>query len=376
MFEVEYESPGQKTGELIISSPFSLILDGRNIDSYYSNSGIRIETTNISGRQTTEYDIQTTTPAKYDGQMVLGKRMKAKSIQVVLLVESNEFGLVQAFMSELNTLLRNTKNITFKDEIDLAYYVEFESADVPQEGSRQEVSLNFLWHDPVKYRVEKQIDYINAQHLMIDSIEPVHPVIELVFETGIKTWSMRNTSTGMFERMMAKSGFVTTLNTVTIDTDQITIRRYDGGVLISQGMQRFGSPIITKPFPASEVTFDGTNYVTQARATQTFERAYGEHSGRWMNIGFALSLRWNSSNASSFVLVTVRPQNLPAGVSFPEQSEQFIAYRDSGTRSYAMRIPLPVPTFGAMSYTLEFSRVGDNVSDFVQIRTERCWVSS
>lgn len=126
MFEVKYESPGQKTGELIISSPFSLLVDGRNIDSYYSNNDLRVETINVYGRQMNDYDIQTTTPAKYDGQMVLGKRMKAKSIQVVLFIEADKIGLIQAFMSDLNNRLRNAKSIRFADEPDLTYYVEFE----------------------------------------------------------------------------------------------------------------------------------------------------------------------------------------------------------------------------------------------------------
>lgn len=197
MFEIEYESPGQKTGELIISSPFSLLVDGRNIDSYYSNSQLNIETSKVTGRQTTEYDIQTTTPAKYDGQMVLGKRMAAKSIQVVLLVESDEVGLVQAFMSDLNSRLRHAKSISFKDEPELNYYVQFENADVPEEGAKQEIVLNFLWHDPKKYKTESIINYTNAQRLNIDSSEPVEPYIEIRFATGVKTWSMRNTTTDM-----------------------------------------------------------------------------------------------------------------------------------------------------------------------------------
>lgn len=195
MFEVEYESPGQKTGELHFPSPFSLILNGRNVDSYYSNDDLKIETTNVYGRQTNDYSIQTTTPAKYNGEMVLSKRMTAKSIQVVLSVEANEFGLVQAFMSDLNHRLRNAKSISFKDEPDLTYYVEFEGGDVPQEGSKQEISLNFLWHDPVKYKPLKTINYTNAQRLTVDSSEPVQPFIEIRFATGVKVWSMRNTST-------------------------------------------------------------------------------------------------------------------------------------------------------------------------------------
>ena len=183
-------------------------------------------------------------------------------------------------------------------------------------------------------------------------------------------------SNAMFSRMMAKSGFVTALNTVTIDTDQITIRRSDGGVLISQGMQRFGSPIITKPFPSSGVEFDGVNYVTTLRGSQTFERAYGEHSGRWANFGFRVGLRYDSEDASCMVGLVVRPNNMPSGVNVSNEVREVIAYRSSMT-GYTLNLRLPVPTFGATSYTLEFYRIGDaNEKNYVQVRSERCWTSS
>lgn len=182
-------------------------------------------------------------------------------------------------------------------------------------------------------------------------------------------------STAMFERMMAKSGFVTTLNTVTIDTDQITIRRSDGGVLVSQGMQRFGSAIITKPFPGSEVTFDGTNYVTTSRGAQTFERAYGEHSGRWANFSVRVGLRWDSDDASSEIGIVIRPGTMPSGVSVGTHVETVMAYRGS-MESHTISVRLPVPTFGATSWTLEFYRIGDNSPNYLLVRSERCWTSA
>lgn len=195
MFEVEYESPGERTGELHPASPFSLIVDGRNIDEHYTNDDLRVETIQIYGRQTNEYDIQTTTPAKYQGQMVLGKRLKAKTIQVVLLLETREYGLIQAFMSNLNARLRNAETISFKDESELTYFVEYAGADNPDEALRQEVTLNFLWHDPVKYTSERTQQYTNGQVLSIATTEPVAPFIEIRFASGVKVWSMRNVTT-------------------------------------------------------------------------------------------------------------------------------------------------------------------------------------
>lgn len=180
-------------------------------------------------------------------------------------------------------------------------------------------------------------------------------------------------STAMFERMMAKSGFITTLNTVTIDTDRITIRRKDGGALISEGMQMFGSPIITKPFMSGEVEFEGQNYITSNRGAQTFEVAYAEHAGRYARFNFNVSLRHNSIHASALVGIVVRRGTSPSGVHIPHVYEEVMAYRDSGSRSYNVDVPMPVPTFGAVSWTLEFYVIGDP-GNIARIRSGRCWI--
>lgn len=202
-------------------------------------------------------------------------------------------------------------------------------------------------------------DVIEAKHLQAG-----HALIDKIFSQE-----------GYFETMMAKSGFVKNLNTVTIDTDQLTIRRQDGGVLIDRGMQRFGSPIITKAFPSSNVTFDNVNYVTTQRGTQTFERAYGEHSGRWANFSFRVGLRWDSEDASSMVGVVIRPNNMPYGITVATEVMEVIAYR-SAMESHTINVRMPVPTFGATSFTLEFYRIGDESVNYVQIRSERCWTSA
>lgn len=257
MFEVEYESPGERTGELHPASPFSLLVDGVNIDDEFTNDDIRVETISIHGRQTNEYDIQTATPAKYDGQMVLGKRLKAKPIQVVLLIESNEYGLTQAFMSDLNHMLKNAKAIGFKDEPEWTYFVEFEGADNPDENLRQEVTLNYLWHDPVKYTSERTQQYTNAQHLNIASDEPVDPYIEIVFDTGVKVWSMRNTTTNT--NINYEHEIVSNRYQVDAEAQLITkgVNRADAmdGVKLDFGLEEFtvktGDQLVVTPTPAS-----------------------------------------------------------------------------------------------------------------------------
>lgn len=217
--------------------------------------------------------------------------------------------------------------------------------------------------------VEANIGSIRSQILTANVIQSQH------IQSGNALIDKIFSSTGMFERMMAKSGFVTTLNTVSIDTDQLTIRRADGGVLMSNGTQKFGSPIITKPFPDTGVSYDNVNYSTTLRSSKTFERAYGEHSGRWANFSFRIGLDWSAASASTYMRILIRPGTMPSGVSVSSLNERFIVYRGEQT-SVTMNVRLPVPTFGAMSWTLEFYREGDNISNPITIRSERCWVSA
>src|SRR5699024_5733452 len=217
--------------------------------------------------------------------------------------------------------------------------------------------------------VEANIGSIRSQILTSNVIKSQH------IQSGNALIDKIFSSIGMFERMMAKSGFVTTLNTVSIDTDQLTIRRADGGVLMSKGTQKFGSPIITKPFPDTGVSYDNVNYSTTLRSSKTFERAYGEHSGRWANFSFRIGLDWSAASASTYMRILIRPGTMPSGVSVSSLNERFIVYRGEQT-SVTMNVRLPVPTFGAMSWTLEFYREGDNISNPITIRSERCWVSA
>src|SRR5699024_1624621 len=112
-------------------------------------------------------------------------------------------------------------------------------------------------------------------------------------------------STAMFERMMAKSGFVTTLNTVTIDTDQLTIRRPDGVAWVSHGMARFDIPVQVQEFMDTSVEWTGQRYVTNARSTQKCAILYTSHAGRYLRIGLTTGMRYNAQHASTHMGVVI-----------------------------------------------------------------------
>lgn len=195
---IEFELPGERTGGLNLPSPHQLIVDGVNIDEALSDSECLVETTDVTGRQLNSYDVQTSTPAGYDGVMVLGKRMASKAVSVTVRIKVDDTTVMKEKVSALNSLLRHTREVRFSDEPDLTYYVAYAGGSTPDdEATAQSFVLEFLWHNPFKYGTEKTIDYTNAQVLNIASTEPVQPYIEIKFDTGIKEWSLRNTTTDM-----------------------------------------------------------------------------------------------------------------------------------------------------------------------------------
>src|SRR5699024_11106342 len=102
--------------------------------------------------------------------------------------------------------------------------------------------------------VEANIGSIRSKILTSNVIKSTH------IASGTALIDKVFSSTAMFERMMAKSGFVRTLNTVTIDTDQLTIRRPDGVAWITNGVHRFNLSIQRNQFMNPSVSWTGQNY--------------------------------------------------------------------------------------------------------------------
>lgn len=175
-------------------------------------------------------------------------------------------------------------------------------------------------------------------------------------------------STAMFERMMAKSGFVRTLNTVTIDTDQITIRRPDGARLINNGMLRASFDVQIRPNHASSyVGFTGFNYTTSRDDWQTFEHFYTDFKGSKVLISWAVSLEGPS--ASEYVEVRVRGfgNNNPIGTSSKR------IFTKGPTEYLNHTINLGVPDYKTIQGYLEFRRspTGTGVQNTVRVRVLR-----
>ena len=181
-------------------------------------------------------------------------------------------------------------------------------------------------------------------------------------------------STAMFERMMAKSGFVTTLNTVTIDTDQLTIRRPDGVAWVSNGMARFDIPVQVQEYMDTNVEWTGQRYVTNARGSQKCAILYTSHAGRYLRIGITTGMRYDAQHASTHMGIVIRPESSPSGTNWQPMIEKKIVYK-SGNDYKIYEIDLGRPTFAAASFSLEFYRIGDNINNPITLRIHRAWIT-
>src|SRR5699024_11064636 len=99
---IEFELPGERTGDLNLPSPHQLMVDGTNIDETLSDSTCIVETESVSGRQLNSYDVQTSKPAGYDGVMVLGKRMASQTLSVTVRIKVDDTRVMKEKVGRLN----------------------------------------------------------------------------------------------------------------------------------------------------------------------------------------------------------------------------------------------------------------------------------
>ena len=238
------------------------------------------------------------------------------------------------------------------------------------------------------------IEAVDAQFSSLLTKHMKAGYIDVDWIDGKNAWFERMyVNNAMISKLTSQSVFARDVRAISIDAIELnlttimnsmgkvegglSIRRPDGAYFIEQGIPKFGNPIITKPWPDTEgVEWDGRNYTTSSRGTKTFERAYCDHSGRYAIFEFQPNMRWDSRHASTYMGIAVRPATVPSGVSLDTvYTKEFIVYRDSPNSVIRFDVPLPRPTYGALSFILEFYRIGDNVSNYVQVRSNRCRIS-
>src|SRR5699024_9385620 len=172
--------------------------------------------------------------------------------------------------------------------------------------------------------------------------------------------------------------FVTTLSTITLDLHELTIWRPDGVAFVQNGMERFGHPVPLTIDIADDVTYNNKYFDTNARGAQQVAVATGDHAGRYYNLVVGVGMRNDAQHASTKMAVIIRPQNVPSGASgWVNYVEEFTVFRGNSMQYHTLNYPMGRPTYGAMSFTIEFWRIGDSeLRNPVQLRTRRSWVSA
>ncbi|WP_271401434.1 phage tail protein [Salinicoccus roseus] len=156
----------------------------------------------------------------------------------------------------------------------------------------------------------------------------------------------------------------------------IEIIRSDGVAWIQDGNPRFGSPIITKQNMDNGVERGRRDYSTNNSHFSLFEAAYGSHDGRYANFVLLPGLRSDSRSNSAHIEIIIEPSNVPSGVTINPITHRQIIYRDEPNDTVVLNIPMPPPTFEAISFFLKFKLDTDYSGNYAVIRTARCWVSA
>ena len=158
-------------------------------------------------------------------------------------------------------------------------------------------------------------------------------------------------------------------------SDNVTIMRYDETPYILNGAPQFETPIITKPNMDEGVSFGRRNYETSNQQFSLFEVGYASHSGRWANFVILPSLKSNSTAPSVLMEISIELENSPPGVNVQPIIHRRDVFRDKSNDSFVVNIPLPSPTYGALSFLLKFRSMNRYDTNVIMIRSARAWIS-
>lgn len=155
----------------------------------------------------------------------------------------------------------------------------------------------------------------------------------------------------------------------------IEIIRYDEVPYIIDGVPQFEVPIITEVNMDEGVEFNRRNYETISEQFVQFEAGYTSHAGRWAIFDFQVGLPSDSANANRYIEVLVEPWTVPEGVTVESISRRELVYRGEPTKTIQISVPLPPPTYGALSFLLKY-RVQNNSNENIgQVRSTRKRIS-
>src|SRR5699024_8963247 len=163
-------------------------------------------------------------------------------------------------------------------------------------------------------------------------------------------------STAMFERMMAKSGFVTTLNTVTIDTDQITIRRPDGGMLINNGVleNTFAIQFIQPRFEGVGVEWSANYYKTTNTSYTTAAAFSYLRGGRYLTVEGYCEMRGDVAGAADTTIGAIRLLEYSSGSRSSFTTIESRKTNNGNNQFFRIRMDLGVPRYEQRNFYVQF----------------------
>lgn len=151
----------------------------------------------------------------------------------------------------------------------------------------------------------------------------------------------------------------------------IEIIRYDNTPYIINGVPQFEVPIVTKPNMDVGVVFEQRDYETKSEQFVQFEVGYTSHAGRYAIFDFQPSLKWDSTDPFRYMEFIVEPWTVPSGISVESVTHRQLVYRDETNQQFSIRVPLPPPTYDALSFLLKFRVLNNSNENIGRVRTYR-----
>src|SRR5699024_3573823 len=163
----------------------------------------------------------------------------------------------------------------------------------------------------------------------------------------------------------------------TLDLHKLTIWRPDGVAFVQNGVPRFSTPVHFRPFmpKGGTVTWDNQDYNTSMAGTQYFEVAHTEHAGRYLNVIVQMNMSPTSTSTSTWMGVVIRPGTTPTGTNIQTLIHEEIVFKNHAGIQKRLTVDLGRPTYSAISFQLEFYRIGGTSNNTVQVRSMRAWIS-
>lgn len=217
-----------------VTSANQLIYNDVNIDKTLSDINCDIITLNVTGRAALEYNINTVTPDGIDGELFQSATLKARTLQIEMLISAKDNATLRKKYEQLNKMFskREIVSIRFSDEIDRVYYGIYTASDNPKEDSNEQIfNIDILCTDPFKYSDVQTISYSSSAILSILSDFPVKPYIEVEYSGVGTTLDIINTKTKKGIKLVGLNPSVEKIYKIDVLENRITKSNLDTNAL-------------------------------------------------------------------------------------------------------------------------------------------------